>query len=52
LLGLFAIPITALVNWLGTRTQPPLPVIQLVTHTTYMTLAYPALILILYAAAS
>lgn len=47
-----AILITALVNWLGTRRKPPMPLLHLATRTFYVTLVFPALLLLLAALAS
>jgi hypothetical protein len=47
-----AILITAAINWLGVRRQPPLPLLHLVTRTFYLTLVFPVLLLVLAALAS
>lgn len=47
-----AILITALVNWLGVRRKPPMPLLHLVTRTFYVTLVFPLLLLLLAALAS
>lgn len=52
LLGLVAIPLTALVNWARTRAQPPQGVLELLAKTFFTTLIFPALGLGLYAVAS
>ena len=52
LLGMVAVPITALVNWGRTRAQPPMPIIQLINRTFYTTLIFPVLCIALYVLAS
>lgn len=52
LLGLVAIPLTALVNWIRTRAQPPQSSLELVAKTFFTTLVFPALGLLLYLVAS
>lgn len=52
LLGLIAIPLTALINWARTRKSPPVPALTFTTNTILITLAFPLAILILYAVAS
>lgn len=43
LAGLFAVPLTTLVNWLGARRQPPLWWAALALRTILVTLAFPLL---------
>lgn len=52
LVGLLAIPLTALANWVRTRRKPPLPPLQLINRTLLTTLVFPALVLVLLAVAS
>jgi len=52
LLGLIAIPLTALVNWVRTRKSPPVPALTFTTNTLLIALAFPLVIVILYAVAS
>lgn len=52
LLGMFAIPLTAIFNWARTRARPPLPVPSLITRTFFYTLIFPVLCLALYVLAS
>ena len=52
LLGLVAIPATALINWVRTRAQPPQPALALVAKTFFTTLVFPVLGLLLYVVAS
>lgn len=52
LLGMVAIPITAIVNWSRTRSQPPIPTISLINQTFYTTLIFPVLCIALYVLAS
>ena len=52
LMGLVAVPLTALVNWLGTRAKPPLGLSTLTARTMYVTLVYPLLCLALFLFAS
>lgn len=52
LLGLVAIPTTALINWTRTRANPPQPSLELVAKTFFTTLVFPALGLLLFIVAS
>ena len=52
LLGMFAVPITAAMNWARMRANPPMPTIQLINRTFYTTLVFPALCIALYVVAS
>jgi hypothetical protein len=52
LLGLVAIPLTALANWVRTRATPQPPAIELLAKTLFTTLVFPALGLCLYVFAS
>lgn len=52
LVGLLAIPLTALANWGRLRKKPPLPALQLINRTLLTTLIFPALVLVLLAVAS
>lgn len=52
LLGLVAIPLTALINWSRARAKPPLPAIELAAKTLFTTLVFPVAIIALYAIAS
>ena len=52
LLGMFAVPITAAMNWARMRAKPPMPMIQLINRTFYTTLVFPALCMALYLLAS
>lgn len=48
-LGLYAIPFTALVNWLSARKKVALPARQLARRTIVVTALYPAAMFALYA---
>jgi len=50
LMGILAIPLTAIINWSRVRSQPSL--FKLVNGTFYTTLAFPLLCLALYILAS
>ena len=52
LLGLIAIPLTALVNLARTRKSPPVPALTFTTNTILIALAFPLVIVILHAVAS
>lgn len=52
LLGLVAVPATALINWARTRAKPPQSFLELVAKTFFTTLVFPALGLVLYVVAS
>jgi hypothetical protein len=52
LLAMLALPLTALINWLRTRRKPPLPAFEHASRNFLTTLAFPVLILILYAVAN
>jgi len=52
LLGLVAIPATALINWAQTRAQPPQSALELVAKTFFTTLVFPVLGVVLYVVAS
>jgi hypothetical protein len=52
LLGLVAIPLTALVNWARTRARPPQPLLELTSKTFFTAMVFPMLGLALYVAAS
>jgi len=52
LLGMFAIPITAIFNWARARRSPPLPVASMITRTFFHTMIFPALCLALHVLAS
>ena len=52
LLGLVAVPLTALVNWVRTKAQPPQGALELLVKTFFTTLVFPALGLALYVLAS
>ena len=49
LLAIFALPITALINWMMVRKQPPMGFIAFVAGVFFNTLAFPALLLAGYA---
>jgi len=52
LLGLVALPLTAILNWAQVRSQPERPALQLAVRIFWITALFPALILILLAVAS
>jgi len=52
LLALVAIPVTALINWVRTRANPPQGMVEIVAKTFFTTLVFPVLGLILYVIAS
>ena len=52
LLGLVAIPATALINWARTRAHPPLSSLELLAKTLFTSSAFPALGLLLFIVAS
>jgi hypothetical protein len=52
LLGMFAVPATAIINWHHTRAQPPLTLSQQINRTFYISLIFPALSIALYVLAS
>jgi hypothetical protein len=52
LLGLVAIPATALLNWSRTRANPPQGALELLAKTFFTTAVFPLLGLVLYALAS
>ncbi|MCK9192934.1 MAG: hypothetical protein M0P19_03580 [Nevskia sp.] len=52
LLGLIAIPVTALLNWARSQAQPALAPLDLAARTALTTLVFPALCLALYVFAS
>jgi hypothetical protein len=52
LVGLVAVPATALINWARTRARPPQGALELVAKTFFTTLVFPALALVLYVVAS
>ena len=52
LLGLVALPLTAILNWAQVRSQPDRPALQLAMRIFWITAIFPALILILFAVAS
>jgi len=52
LLGLAALPLTAILNWSQVRSQPGRPAPQLAVRIFWITAIFPALILFLYAVAS
>jgi hypothetical protein len=52
LLGLVALPVTAILNWSQLRSQPERPALQVAVRIFWITAIFPALILILYAVAS
>ncbi len=52
LLGLIALPVTAIVNWSLVRSQPGRPALQLAARIFLVTAVFPALLIFLYAVAS
>jgi hypothetical protein len=52
LLGMVAIPLTALVNWARTRSAVPLSALQLAARTFFTSLVFPVLCIALYVLAS
>jgi hypothetical protein len=52
LLGLVAIPATAIINWARTRANPPLPILELLAKTLFTSSVFPALGLLLFIVAS
>ena len=52
LLGLVALPVTALLNWTQIRSHPELPAPQLAARIFLITAIFPAFLAFLYAVAS
>lgn len=52
LLGLIAIPATAIINFSRLRAQPPIPTAPLINRTFFTTAIFPALSILLYIFAS
>lgn len=52
LLGLIAIPATAIINYSRIRIQPPIQTVSLINRTFYTTAIFPVLSLSLYLLAS
>jgi len=52
LLGLVALPVTAILNWSQVRSQPDRPALQLAVRIFWITAIFPAFILFLLAVAS
>jgi hypothetical protein len=52
LLGLVALPVTAVVNWTQIRSQPDRPAPQLAARIFLITAIFPACLIVLYALAS
>ena len=52
LLGLVALPVTAVLNWAQVSSNPDRPVLQLAARVFLITAVFPALRVILYALAS
>jgi len=52
LLGMFAIPMTAIFNWVRARRIPPLPVQSMITRTFFYSMIFPVLCLALHVLAS
>lgn len=52
LLGLIALPVTAIVNWSQIRSQPDRPALQLAARIFLISAVFPAFLVFLYAAAS
>lgn len=52
LLGLIALPVTAIVNWSQIRSQPDRPALQLAARIFLVTAVFPAVLVFLYAVAS
>ena len=48
LLGLIAIPVTTIANWVRIRAQPPISIIKLINITFYTSLIFPILCAVLY----
>jgi len=52
LLGLVALPVTAIVNWSQIRSQPDRPALQLAARIFLISAVFPACLIALYATAS
>jgi hypothetical protein len=52
LLGLIALPVTAIVNWSQIRSQPDRPALQLAARIFLISAVFPAFLVFLYAVAS
>lgn len=52
LLGLIAVPVTAIVNWSQIRSQPDRPALQLAARILLISAVFPAFLVFLYAVAS
>ena len=52
LLGLVALPVTAIVNWSQVRSQPDRPALQLAARIFLITAIFPACLVALYVLAS
>lgn len=52
LMGMVAIPVTALFNAMRLKTQPPMPMLRLINLTFYTSLVFPVLSIALYLLAS
>jgi hypothetical protein len=51
-IGLWAIPGTALINFLGARARPPVPALRLALRVLLTSTIYPLAMILLYAVAS